>query len=99
MRLSQLSDPFYAERPHLDFQVLRAAGLKHRGELSGKIWTDHNTHEPRTVHWKCCRYALIDLGYRAELPVADLFAKATDPSSRGTYHSPTITIFSPHLRY
>ena len=50
----KLDDPFYTERPHLDFQFLRAEGLKHLGELSGKIWTDHNTHDPGITILEAC---------------------------------------------
>ena len=70
----QQKDPFFAERPHLDFQVLRLEGLKHIGELSGKIWTDHNAHDPGITILELLCYALVDLGYRTTLPIADLLA-------------------------
>lgn len=76
----QQNDPFSAQRPHFDFQALRREGLKHIGELSGKIWTDHNTHDPGiTILEELC-YALIDLGYRTTLPIQDLLAQPRDGS-------------------
>lgn len=68
------NDPLFAEHPHFDFQVLRREGLKHIGDLSGKIWTDHNTHDPGVTILEVLCYALIDLGYRTTLPMEDLLA-------------------------
>ena len=68
-------DPFFEKRPHLDFQRLRSEGLTHIGELSGKIWTDHNAHDPGVTILEALCYALIDLGYRTALPIEDLMAK------------------------
>lgn len=75
------NDPLFAEHPHFDFQVLRREGLKHIGDLSGKIWTDHNTHDPGVTILEELCYALIDLGYRTTLPMADLLAELRVPSS------------------
>lgn len=69
------NDPLFAEHPHFDFQVLRREGLKHIGDLSGKIWTDHNTHDPGVTILEVLCYALIDLGYRTTLPMEDLLAE------------------------
>lgn len=69
------NDPLFAEHPHFDFQVLRREGLKHIGDISGKIWTDHNTHDPGVTILEVLCYALIDLGYRATLPMEDLLAE------------------------
>ncbi|HNP83879.1 MAG TPA: hypothetical protein PKN47_20635 [Nitrospira sp.] len=69
------NDPLFAEHPHFDFQVLRQEGLKHIGDLSGKIWTDHNTHDPGVTILEVLCYALIDLGYRTTLPMEDLLAE------------------------
>lgn len=71
-------DPLFSERPHLDFQRLRREGLQHIGELSGRIWTDHNAHDPGVTLLEALCFALIDLGYRATLPMADLLAAPQD---------------------
>ncbi len=60
---------------HFDFEWLRNKGLEHIGQLSGKIWTDHNTHDPGITMMELLCYALIDLGYRTKLPIEDLLAK------------------------
>ena len=68
-------DPFVTdERLHLDFEFLRSEGLKHIGELSGKIWTDHNAHDPGVTILEVLCFALLDLGYRTTLSIPDLLA-------------------------
>ncbi len=67
-------DPAFPE--HLDFVQLRKEGLRHIGQLSGKLWTDHNVHDPGITILEALCYALIDLGYRTTLPFQDLIAKA-----------------------
>ncbi len=61
--------------PHLNFNRLREEGLQHIGNLSGKIWTDHNTHDPGITTLEVLCYALLDLGYRSSLPIEDLLAQ------------------------
>ena len=61
----------------LDFDFLRREGLKHIGNFSGKLWTDHNAHDPGITILEALCYALVDLGYRTQLPVADLLAPPT----------------------
>ena len=59
---------------HLDFEKLRREGLTHIGKFSGKIWTDHNVHDPGVTILEMLVYALMDLGYRTTLPIEDLLA-------------------------
>lgn len=65
----------------LDFAALRAEGINYVAELSGRIWTDHNVHDPGITLLELLCYALIDLGYRTRLPAVDLFTQ--DPSAPG----------------
>lgn len=65
---------------YLDFERLRAEGLQHIADLSGRIWTDHNVHDPGITILEALCYALTDLGYRTNLPDTDLFAR--DPLTR-----------------
>ncbi len=75
--------PFAPNAPkHLDYDFLREAGLKHIQDLSGQLWTDHNTHDPGITILEVLCYALTDLAYRTHLPDADLFAP--DPKKRTT---------------
>ena len=64
---------------YLDFNRLRTEGIKYLGHLSGKIWSDHNVHDPGITILEVLCYALLDLGYRSNLPVADILA--TDPAA------------------
>ncbi|MGZ5286204.1 MAG: hypothetical protein ACXWB9_03420, partial [Flavisolibacter sp.] len=62
---------------YLDFTKLRTEGINYLGKLSGKIWSDHNLHDPGITILEVLCYAMLDLGYRTNLPVADILA--TDP--------------------
>ncbi len=59
---------------YLDFDKLRKEGLAHIGNLSGKIWTDHNVHDPGVTILEVLIYAIMDLGYKTNLPFEDLIA-------------------------
>lgn len=67
---------------YLDFTRLRSEGIGYLAQLSGKIWTDHNVHDPGITILETLCYALLDLGYRTNLPAVDLFTPA--PGSAAT---------------
>jgi len=60
--------------PALDQQQLFAIGLDHVRELSRRLWTDHNIHDPGITILELLCYALTDLAYRANFPIEDLLA-------------------------
>jgi hypothetical protein len=62
--------------PHLamDWARLRAEGLRLLGRLAGRQWTDFNTHDPGITILEQLCYAITDLGYRINYPMADLLA-------------------------
>ncbi|MGD0720192.1 MAG: hypothetical protein ABR970_03990 [Roseiarcus sp.] len=63
----------------LDYATLFAAGLRLTQIMSADIWTDYNLHDPGvTVLQQLC-YALTDIGYRAQWPVADLLTLREEP--------------------
>ena len=64
--------------PALDQALLFATGLEHIRALAGKLWTDHNTHDPGITTLELLAYALTDLGYRASFPVEDILASESD---------------------
>lgn len=66
---------------YLDFDALRSEAIQHLGNLSGKIWTDHNVHDPGITILEALIYALLDLGYRSNLPAVDIFSR--NPSETG----------------
>jgi hypothetical protein len=76
--------------PALDFQALKDEAVSLTQSFAGEEWTDYNAHDPGiTIIEQLC-YALTDLAYRAELPIADLLAgrDGAIPRSRYGPHSP-----------
>src|ERR1700743_1211775 len=61
---------------YLDFNDLRTEGITHLGNLTGKIWTDYNAHDPGITILEMLCYAVMDLGYRASLPIDQILAPA-----------------------
>jgi hypothetical protein len=55
-----------------DWESLVEAGLVRIEALAGGTWTDFNAHDPGVTLLHALAYALTDLGYRAEHPIADL---------------------------
>lgn len=64
-----------------DYEVLRQEGLKYIRELSEKLWTDYNVHDPGITMLELLCYAITDLGYRTSMPVQDLIAEEEDNAS------------------
>lgn len=58
----------------MDFEYLKAEGIRRIQELSGKIWTDYNVHDPGVMLLEVLCYALTDLGYRTSFDMKDLLA-------------------------
>jgi hypothetical protein len=71
--------------PHLamDYVRLRAEGLRLLGRLAGQQWTDFNTHDPGITILEQLCYAITDLGYRINYPMADLLAGSSAPGLPG----------------
>ncbi len=61
------------------FERLRALGLDSLQRTSGQVWTDHNLHDPGITMLEALCYAISELAYRSEFPVADLL---TGPDGR-----------------
>jgi len=74
---------------YLDFDKLRTEGIDYLGRLGGKLWTDHNVHDPGITILEMLCYALLDLGYRTNLPEADLFARnPEDKTPDNNFYTP-----------
>src|SRR5579862_563272 len=58
----------------LDFAWLKARGVDIIQLLAGNVWTDYNEHDPGVTTLEQLCYALTELSYRAEFPMADLLA-------------------------
>jgi predicted GIY-YIG superfamily endonuclease len=67
---------------YLDFDKLRTEGIAYLGKLAGKIWTDHNVHDPGITILESLCYALLDLGYRTNLPVEDILSRAAGDTTK-----------------
>ncbi|MEW7289058.1 hypothetical protein [Aquimarina sp. 2304DJ70-9] len=80
------NDPNLPE--YLDFEKLRKEGLEHIGNLSGKIWTDHNVHDPGITILEVLVYALMDLGYKTNLPFEDLIARENNQDKDDNFLTP-----------
>lgn len=80
-----------------DFDALKAEGVALLQQLCAH-WTDYNAHDPGVTLLELLSYALTDLGYRATLPIEDLFATARLGARGGIYPawralpSPPVTI-------
>lgn len=59
-----------------DFEFLRQKGLEHIEQMSRKLWTDYNSHDPGITILEALCYAITDLGNRIRLPIPDLLAKS-----------------------
>lgn len=71
----------------LSFATLRARGIRHLEQMSGRSWTDFNTHDPGITLLEAVCYALTDLFYRTDFHVADLLADGgSDPFA--SFHNP-----------
>ncbi|MBK6265147.1 hypothetical protein JKA74_08865 [Marivirga sp. S37H4] len=56
----------------LDYKALRKEGIKYLQELSGKIWTDFNEHDPGVTLLEQICYALTDVAYRTNISIEKL---------------------------
>lgn len=59
----------------LDFTALKELGVAHLKALSGKIWTNYNATDPGVTILDQLCYALTELGYCAQFPVADVLTQ------------------------
>lgn len=66
------------ENPGLRFTDLFEEGIKLAQRFSGDHWTDYNYHDPGVTMLEYLIYALMDLSYRSNLPIEDLFLIGTD---------------------
>jgi len=82
------------DTPEHEFDRLRAEGLHWLQLAGGKVWTDHNLHDPGITLLEQLCFALTDLSYRADFPVAD---HLTGPDGRIAWDAlslpPPSTIF------
>ena len=74
---------------YLDFDALRTSSIQYLSSLTGKLWTDYNVHDPGITILEVLLYALLDLGYRTNLPAIDIFTKnPADLSCENNFFTP-----------
>lgn len=61
---------------YLDFSALRTSAIDYLGPITSSYWTDYNLHDPGITTLETLLYAVMDLGYRVNFPIADLLAPA-----------------------
>ncbi len=79
--------------PGQDFAWLRQRGLHLLEQLSGRVWTDYNLHDPGVTLLEALCYALTDLSHRASQPVPTLLATAPGAPA------PASLLVPPHLAF
>ena len=58
----------------VSFDSLRSEAIKLIQQLSGKVWTDYNLHDPGITILEQLLYAITDLIYRTEFAIEDYLA-------------------------
>jgi hypothetical protein len=83
--------------PAMNFQTLKDEAIALVQNFAGQGWTDYNAHDPGVTILESLCYALTDLGYRANFPVADLLAGTGGeiPRTRFGPHPPWRAFVSP----
>ncbi|ELR71201.1 hypothetical protein C900_03005 [Fulvivirga imtechensis AK7] len=56
----------------MDYQALRKEGIAYLQQLSGKIWTDYNEHDPGVTILEQICFALTDVAYRTNISIEKL---------------------------
>lgn len=74
----------------LDYAYLKETGIQLIQQLAGNIWTDYNEHDPGVTTLEQLCYALTELSYRSEFPMADLLT-----GKNGTINSRQQALFVP----
>ena len=70
-------------RPHEDYNFLRAEGIRLIEKLSGKVWTNYNSHDPGITLLEALCYTLTDLGYRTSFDIKDILAPDSEEPDWG----------------
>ncbi len=79
----------------MDYALLREKALAHIQELSGKIWTDDNAHDPGITILEMLAYAITDLGYRTNYNIRDILTTATPEDIKNFFPAKEIMTMYP----
>ncbi len=85
--------------PGMDYGLLRRLAMAYIEAMGSALWTDYNIHDPGITIMEALCYAITDLGYRANMPIADLLAvapsQAPHPERQGFYTARNILTAAP----
>jgi len=79
----------------LDYALLRSEGLQHLRRLGGRLWTDHNAHDPGITILEQLCYVLTDLSYRTHYELPDLLTSEGEDPYASLYSPARILPTSP----
>lgn len=79
----------------LNYEFLRAEGIKHIQRLAGHIWTDHNAHDPGITILEQLCYAITDLGFRIDNKIEALLGSDEGSTYQDLYSPATIFTVNP----
>lgn len=72
------------------YDTLQAQALEWVQQMSGKIWTDYNPHDPGVTTLDIVNYALTEMDYRMNFPLEDYLA-----GPRQLFYSTSYGLFGP----
>lgn len=72
------------------YDRLQAQALEWVQQMSGKIWTDYNPHDPGVTTLDILNYALLEMDYRMNFPLEDYLS-----SRENQFHPTRYGLFSP----
>lgn len=71
------------------YSLLRELGISYVQQLTHKVWTDHNVHDPGITLLELLSYAITDLGYRTAYDMKDLLTEEINGvrENNSTFHT------------
>ncbi|WP_374454961.1 hypothetical protein [Nocardioides sp.] len=73
--------PLDSSATALDFYALRREGVGWIQQAGSDDWTDYNLHDPGITILEALSFALTELAYRTEFPIADILASVASGTS------------------
>ncbi|MEO1627393.1 MAG: hypothetical protein AAFV25_19735, partial [Bacteroidota bacterium] len=70
-----------AQQTAMNYEELRALGIKNIQQKAPATWTDHNLHDPGITILELLSYAITDLGHRADYDMRDILTEDFDKLS------------------
>jgi hypothetical protein len=74
---------------YLNFATLRTNAINYLGPITSSYWTDYNIHDPGITTLEALLYAVMDLGYRVNFPIADLLTPKPGSSTNIDFFTPS----------